>query len=97
MDVERFNITLVKDYIDQHYVIYRIHADRAREKRFPLAHDFSIRNILTEKNEDLWGIENQIKLIFGVETITIREAFREIVYRELDKQFEKQIKLKFFQ
>jgi hypothetical protein len=96
MDVERYNITLVRDYIDQHYTIHRIHADRAREKRFPLAHDFSIRNVETEKTEDLWHVENQILLIFSVEAVLIRQAFKEIVYRELEKQFEKQIKLKFF-
>jgi hypothetical protein len=89
------NVMLVKNYIDKHYVIYRIYADRAMEKRFPLAHDFSIREIESEKKIDLWSVERELCTIFGVEVIIIRQALKEVVMNQIEKNFEQQIKLKF--
>jgi hypothetical protein len=91
-----YNVMLVKDYIDKHYIIYRIYADRVMEKRFPLSHDFSIREIESEKQVDLWSVERQLLVIFGVEAIITRQAFKEVVMKQIEKDFEKQIKLKFF-
>jgi hypothetical protein len=89
------NVMLVKNYIDKHYIIYRIYADRALEKRFPLSHDFSIKEIESEKKVDLWDVERQLQVIFGVEVLIIRQAFKEVVMKQIEKNFEKQIKLKF--
>jgi hypothetical protein len=89
------NVMLVKEYIDKHYAIFRIYADRATQKRFPLAHDFSVKNLETEKREDLWVVEDLLKKIFSVETIIIRQAFKEIVLREIEKNSGKQIKIFF--
>lgn len=91
-----YNVMLVKQYIDKHYVVFRIYADRAMEKRFPLAHDFSIREIESEKQVDLWSVERELCTIFGVEAIITRQAFKEVVMNQIEKNFEKQIKLKFF-
>ena len=90
------NVMLVKKYIDKHYIIWRIHAERATEKRFPLAHDFSIKERESEYKVDLWNVENDLRKIFGVETVIIRQAFKELILTEIEKNFEKQIKLKFF-
>jgi len=90
------NVMLVKNYIDKHYIVYRIYADRATEKRFPLAHDFSIKEVESEKQVDLWSVEQQLCLIFGVESKIIMYAFKEVVMKQIEKDFEKQIKLKFF-
>lgn len=90
------NVMLVKNYIDKHYVVYRIYADRATEKRFPLAHDFSIKEVESEEQVDLWSVERQLCLIFGVESKIIMQAFKEVVMKQIEKDFEKQIKLKFF-
>jgi hypothetical protein len=91
-----FNVMLVKKYIDKHYVVYRIYADRAKEKRFPLAHDFSIKEIESDKNTDLWGVELRLRKIFCVDFKIINQAFKEVVMLQIEKDFEKQIKLKFF-
>ncbi len=84
---------LVKNYIDKHYVIYRVHADRVNEKRFPLAHDFSIKEKESEYRVDLWKVEGDICKIFGVETTIITQAIRELILEDIDSKLDKQTQL----
>jgi len=86
-----FNVMLVKKYIDKHYVVYRIYADRAKGKSFPLAHDFSIKEIESDKNTYLWDVEIQLCKIFGVDSKIINQAFKEVVMVQIEKDFEKKL------
>lgn len=94
-ELDKTNVMLVKNYIDKHYVIYRIHADRYNEKRFPLSHDFSIKEKESDYKVDLWHVESDICKIFGVERTIIIHAIKELIFEEINKKLETQIKLKF--
>lgn len=87
------NVMLVKNYIDKHYVLYRIHGDRVLEKHFPLAHDFSIKEKESEYSVDLWRVEETLSKIFGVEKPIITRAFKELIIERLNKMLGNQIQI----
>ena len=94
-EIDKTNVMLVKNYIDRHYVMYRVQADKVNEKRFPMAHDFSIKEKKSDHKVDLWDIESDICKIFGVEKTIITQVIREIILDEINKKLETQIKFKF--
>ena len=87
---DKCSVMLVKNYIDKHYVLYKIHGDRVSEKCFPLAHDFSIKEKESEYTVDLWRVEDTLTKIFGVEKPIITRAFKELIIERINKMLSNQ-------
>jgi hypothetical protein len=84
------NIMLVINYIDKHYIFYNINTDNILLERFPMSHDYSIKEIAFRRI-DPWVFEEQIVKIFSIETSMVKEIIKKIIFRNINSLLDKQL------